>query len=394
MANKRDYYEVLGVSKTATEDELKKAYRKLAKKYHPDANPDNKEEAEAKFKEVNEAYEVLSDPKKRQMYDQFGTVDPQGFGGGAGGPFGGGNYYSYSSSGFNGFNGFDGFADFGDLGDIFSSFFGGSSRTSSSRQQTRGPRKGADLNLSMEISFEEAFLGVEKEISITRPEICNVCNGSGARPGTTVTKCPTCHGTGTIKQVQNTILGQMQTTRTCTTCHGTGEVIKEPCENCKGKGTVRKQARIKVKIPAGIDDKQTVVLRGEGEPGEKGGPKGDLYITVKVRKSSVYTRQGTTVLCEIPITITQATLGAELKIPMVDGSIEKFVIPEGTQTGTKFTIKDRGFKSLNSNSRGSFVFTVVVQTPKRLSREQRDLLEQLAKTMNEQPPVKKRGIFG
>ena len=394
MANKRDYYEVLGVSKTATEDELKKAYRKLAKKYHPDANPDNKEEAEAKFKEVNEAYEVLSDPKKRQMYDQFGTVDPQGFGGGAGGPFGGGNYYSYSSSGFNGFNGFDGFADFGDLGDIFSSFFGGSSRTSSSRQQTRGPRKGADLNLSMEISFEEAFLGVEKEISITRPETCNICNGTGARPGTTVTKCPTCHGTGTIKQVQNTILGQMQTTRTCTTCHGTGEVIKEPCENCKGKGTVRKQARIKVKIPAGIDDKQTVVLRGEGEPGEKGGPKGDLYITVKVRKSSVYTRQGTTVLCEIPITITQATLGAELKIPMVDGSIEKFVIPEGTQTGTKFTIKDRGFKSLNSNSRGSFVFTVVVQTPKRLSREQRDLLEQLAKTMNEQPPVKKRGIFG
>ena len=394
MANKRDYYEVLGVSKTATEDELKKAYRKLAKKYHPDANPDNKEEAEAKFKEVNEAYEVLSDPKKRQMYDQFGTVDPQGFGGGAGGPFGGGNYYSYSSSGFNGFNGFDGFADFGDLGDIFSSFFGGSSRTSSSRQQTRGPRKGADLNLSMEISFEEAFLGVEKEISITRPETCNVCNGSGARPGTTVTKCPTCHGTGTIKQVQNTILGQMQTTRTCTTCHGTGEVIKEPCENCKGKGTVRKQARIKVKIPAGIDDKQTVVLRGEGEPGEKGGPKGDLYITVKVRKSSVYTRQGTTVLCEIPITITQATLGAELKIPMVDGSVEKFVIPEGTQTGTKFTIRDRGFKSLNSNSRGSFVFSVVVQTPKRLSREQRDLLEQLAKTMNEQPPVKKRGIFG
>ena len=394
MANKRDYYEVLGVSKTATEDELKKAYRKLAKKYHPDANPDNKEEAEAKFKEVNEAYEVLSDPKKRQMYDQFGTVDPQGFGGGAGGPFGGGNYYSYSSSGFNGFNGFDGFADFGDLGDIFSSFFGGSSRTSSSRQQTRGPRKGADLNLSMEISFEEAFLGVEKEISITRPETCNVCNGTGARPGTTVTKCPTCHGTGTIKQVQNTILGQMQTTRTCTTCHGTGEVIKEPCENCKGKGTVRKQARIKVKIPAGIDDKQTVVLRGEGEPGEKGGPKGDLYITVKVRKSSVYTRQGTTVLCEIPITITQATLGAELKIPMVDGSVEKFVIPEGTQTGTKFTIRDRGFKSLNSNSRGSFVFSVVVQTPKRLSREQRDLLEQLAKTMNEQPPVKKRGIFG
>ena len=389
MANKRDYYEVLGVSKTATDDELKKAYRKLAKKYHPDANPDNKKEAEAKFKEVNEAYETLSNPEKRRMYDQFGPDGPQGFGG-AGGPFGGGNYYSYSSSGFNGF---DGFSDFGDLGDIFSSFFGGGARTSS-RQKTRGPRKGADLNLNIDITFEEAFLGVEKEIVITRPETCEVCHGTGARPGTSVTKCPICNGTGTVKQVQNTILGQMQTTRTCTNCHGTGEVIKEPCDNCKGKGTVRKQPRIKVKIPAGIDDNQTVVLRGEGEPGEKGGPKGDLYITVRVKKSSIYTRQGTTVMCEIPVTITQATLGADLKIPMVDGSTEIYTIPEGTQTGTKFTIRERGFNSISSATRGNFVFTVVVQTPKRLSREQRDLLEQLARTMNEQPPVKKRGIFG
>ena len=389
MANKRDFYEVLGVSKTATDDELKKAYRKLAKKYHPDANLDNKSEAEAKFKEVNEAYETLSDPQKRRMYDQFGTADPQGFGGfggGAGGPFGNG-YYSYTSSGF------DGFSDFGDLGDIFSSFFGGGARTSG-RQQARGPRKGADLNLNLDITFEEAFLGVEKEISITRPETCTTCNGSGARPGTTVTKCPTCKGTGTVRQVQNTILGQMQTTRTCTECHGSGEIIKEPCESCKGKGTVRKQAKIKVKIPSGIDDKQTVVLIGEGEPGEKGGPKGDLYITVRVRKSSIFTRQGTTVLCEVPITITQATLGAELKIPMVDGSTVKFAIPDGTQTGTKFTIKEKGFKSLNSTAVGNFVFTVVVQTPKKLNKEQRELLEKLAKTMNEQPPVKKKGIFG
>ena len=386
MANKRDYYEVLGVSKNATDDELKKAYRKLAKKYHPDANPDNKQEAEAKFKEVNEAYEVLSDPQKRKMYDQFGTADPQGFGG-AGGPFGGGNYYSYTTSGF------DGFSDFGDLGDIFSSFFGGGARTGS-RQQARGPKKGADLNLNLEITFEEAFLGVEKQISITRPETCDVCHGTGAKPGTSVTKCPICNGTGTVKQVQNTILGQMQTTRTCTNCHGTGEVIKEVCENCKGKGTVRKQPKIKVKIPAGIDDNQTVVLRGEGEPGEKGGPKGDLYITVRIRKSSIFTRQGSTVLCEVPITITQATLGADLKIPMVDGSTEMFTIPEGTQTGTKFTIRERGFKTLNSNTRGNFVFTVVVQTPKKLSKEQRDLLEKLAKSMNEQPPIKKKGIFG
>ena len=390
MASKRDYYEVLGVDKNATDEELKKAYRKLAKKYHPDANPDNKEEAEEKFKEVNEAYETLSDPQKRKMYDQFGPEGPQGFNGfnGAGGPFGNGGYYSYTSSGF------DGFSDFGDLGDIFSSFFGGGARTGARAQTQREPRKGADLNLNMEITFEEAFLGVEKEISITRPETCEICHGTGARPGTSVTKCPTCNGTGTVRQVQNTILGQVQTSRTCTACHGTGEVIKEPCDNCKGKGTVRKQARIKVKIPAGIDDSQTVVLRGEGEPGEKGASKGDLYITIKVRKSSIFTRQGTTVMCEVPITITQATLGANLKIPMVDGSTEMFTIPEGTQTGTKFTIRDRGFKSLNSSVRGNFVFTVVVQTPKRLNREQRDLLEKLAITMNEQPPIKKRGIFG
>ena len=388
MASKRDYYEVLGVQKTATDEELKKAYRRLAKKYHPDANPDNKEEAEAKFKEVNEAYETLSDPQKRKMYDQFGPDGPQGFNGfnGAGGPFGNGGYYSYSSSGF------DGFSDFGDLGDIFSSFFGGG--RASARQQDRGPKKGADLNLNLEITFEEAFLGVEKEIVITRPETCDICHGTGAKPGTSVTKCSICNGTGTVRQVQNTILGQMQTTRTCTNCHGTGEVIKEVCDNCKGKGNVRKQARIKVKIPAGIDDNQTVVLRGEGEPGEKGGPKGDLYITIKMKRSNIFTRQGTTVMCDVPITITQATLGANLKIPMVDGTYETFTIPEGTQTGTKFTIRERGFKGLNSTVRGNYIFTVIVQTPKRLSREQRDLLEQLAKTMNEQPPIKKRGIFG
>ena len=388
MAEKRDYYEVLGVSKNATQDEIKKAYRKLAKKYHPDANPDNKEEAEAKFKEVNEAYENLSDPQKRKMYDQFGHNGPQGFGGQGSGPFGQGGYYSYSSSGF------DNFGDFGDLGDIFSSFFGGGfgGRNSSSRKN--GPSKGADLNVRMEITFEQSYLGVEKEIVITRDEECEVCHGTGAKPGTSPIKCPTCHGTGQVTQVQNTILGQMQTTRTCSACHGTGEIIKEPCENCRGKGTVRKQPKIKVKIPAGIDDNQTVVLRGEGEPGKKGGAKGDLYITVKVKNHSVFTRKGNNVLCEIPITITQATLGAELEIPMVDGSKEKYKIPEGTQTGSKFNIRNKGFKSINSNSTGDFIFTVTVQTPKRLTKEQRELLVQLAKTMNEQPPVKKRGLFG
>ena len=388
MAGKRDYYEVLGVSKTATDDELKKAYRKLAKKYHPDANPNNKAEAEAKFKEVNEAYETLSDPQKRKMYDQFGPDGPQGFNG-AGGPFGGSNgYYSYTSSGF------DGFGDFGDLGDIFSSFFGGGFGGRTSSRKKNGPRKGADLNLHLDITFEQAFLGVEKEISITRNEECNVCHGTGAKPGTSVTKCTMCNGTGQVRQVQNTILGQMQTTRTCSNCHGTGEVIKEPCENCKGKGKVRKQPKIKVKIPAGIDDGQTVVLRGEGEPGEKGGPKGDLYITVRLKKHSIFSRNGNNVYCEIPITITQATLGANLEIPMVNGDKETYKIPEGTQTGTKFTIRGKGFKAVSSNSVGDFIFTVKVQTPKRLSKEQRELLVQLAKTMNEQPPIKKRGIFG
>ena len=388
MAGKRDYYEVLGVNKNATDDELKKAYRKLAKKYHPDANPDNKKEAEAKFKEVNEAYETLSNPQKRKMYDQFGADGPQGFGG-AGGPFGGQNgYYSYNGSGF------DGFGDFGDLGDIFSSIFGGGfgGRTSSSRKQ--GPTKGADLNVRLDLTFEQAFSGIEKEIVITRDEECSVCHGSGAKTGTSPIKCPTCHGTGQVTQVQSTILGQMQTTRPCSACHGTGEIIKEPCENCRGKGTVRKQPKIKVKIPAGIDDNQTVVLRGEGEPGKKGGPKGDLYIIVKIKRNSIYTRKGNNVLCEIPITITQATLGAELEIPMVDGTKEKYKIPEGTQTGSKFIIRNRGFKSINSTITGDFVFTVTVQTPKRLSKEQRELLVQLAKTMNEQPPVKKRGLFG
>lgn len=386
MATKRDYYEVLGVNKNATDDELKKAYRKLAKKYHPDANPDDKAGAEAKFKEVNEAYENLSDPQKRRMYDQFGTTDPQGFGG-AGGPFGGqGGYYSYSSSDFG---------DFGDLGDIFSSFFGGGfgGRNSSTRRQS-GPRKGTDLNLGLDITFEQAFLGVEKEVIITRDDICNICHGSGAKPGTSKITCTVCNGTGQVTQVQNTILGQMQTRRTCSTCHGTGEIIKEPCETCHGKGTIRKQPKIKVKIPAGIDDNQTVVLRGEGEPGEKGGPKGDLYITVRIKRHSVYTRKGNNVLCEVPITITQATLGAELEIPMVDGTKEKYKIPDGTQTGSKFTIRNKGFKAVNSSSVGDFIFTVTVQTPKRLTKEQKDLLMQLAKTMNEQPPIKKRGLFG
>lgn len=382
MAEKRDYYEVLGVSKNATDEELKKAYRKLAKKYHPDANPENKKESEEKFKEVNEAYENLSDPQKRKMYDKFGFNGPQGFGG----QNPGGGYYSYSSSGFDGF-------DMGDLGDIFSSFFGGGFGGRSGRSQN-GPKKGNDIRQDIEITFEESFLGISKEITINRNENCDTCHGTGAKPGTHAETCSVCHGTGQVTQVQNTILGQMQTSRTCSNCHGEGKIIKEPCQTCRGRGKVRKQAKVSIRIPAGIADNQTVVLRGEGEPGERGGEKGDIYVTVHVKRHSIYSRKGDNVLCEIPVTITQATLGADLQIPLVDGNKEIYRMPEGTQTGTKFTLRGKGFKSINSNFQGDFVFTVVVQTPKRLSKEQRDLLLELAKTMNEQPPVKKKGLFG
>ncbi len=386
MAQKRDYYEVLGVSKSATDEELKKAYRKLAKKYHPDANPDNKQEAEKNFKEVNEAYEVLSDKQKRQMYDQFGFDGPQGFNSGSQG----GGYYSYGS-GFDGFGGFSDFSDFGDLGDIFSSFFGGgSSRTRSSTAS----RKGSDLKLSLDITFEEAYSGVEKEISINRNEICHACNGTGAKRGTSPEKCSVCGGTGKIKQIVTTPFGQMSTQKICSHCGGSGKVIKEPCPDCRGKGINKKVVKLKVKIPEGIDEGQTIVLKGEGEAGRNGGEKGNLYIVIHIKKHSIYTRKAEHVLCDIPITITGATLGTEIEIPMVDGTKEKYRIPEGTQTGTKFTIKNRGFKSVNGNWRGDFVFTVIVQTPKHLTREQRELLLELSKTMNEQPPIRKKGIFG
>lgn len=385
MAQKRDYYEVLGVGKNATDEELKKAFRKLAKQYHPDANPDNKEEAERKFKEVNEAYEILSDKQKRQMYDQFGFDGPQGFNGGQGG------YYSYGS-GFDGFGGFSDFGDFGDLGDIFSSFFGGGS--SRNRSNSTYARKGADLRVNLDITFEEAYSGIEKEISINRNERCSSCDGSGAKRGTSAEKCSVCNGTGKIKQVVTTPFGQMATQKVCTHCGGDGKVIKEPCPECKGKRIVKKTVKLKVKIPEGIDEGQTIVLKGEGEVGSNGGPKGDLYIVIHIKRHSIYSRKAEHVLCDIPITITGATLGTEVEIPMVDGTKETYRIPEGTQTGTKFTIKNKGFKSVNGSWRGDFVFTVIVQTPKKLTKEQRELLQELAKTMNEQPPIKKKGIFG
>ena len=318
------------------------------------------------------------------MYDQFGFDGPQ-YGGGQGG-----GYYSYGS-GFDGFGGFSDFGDFGDLGDIFSSFFGGSSTRS---RNSNAPRKGADLRVNLNITFEEAYSGVEKEITLNRNETCKACNGTGAEKGSHPETCGVCGGKGKIKQVVTTPFGQMSTQKVCSTCGGTGKVVKNPCSSCHGKGIHRKSVKIKVKIPEGIDEGQTVVLKGEGEPGTNGGSKGNLYIVVHLKKHSIYTRQGEHVMCEIPITFTGATLGTELEIPMVDGKKERYKIPEGTQTGTRFIIKNKGFKSVNGNWRGDFVFTVNVQIPKKLTSEQRKLVTELAKTMNEQPPIKKRGIFG
>lgn len=386
----KDYYEILGVSKNATDDEIKKAYRQQAKKWHPDANPDNRKEAEEKFKEIGEAYSVLSDANKRRNYDQFGSADGPQFGGAGGSGFGGfggfGNgSYTYTTSGF----GFDDVVD-----DFVSSIFGGGRRASSARN-ANAPQKGQDLRCSIDISFEESFTGVEKEFNISKNVKCDICDGTGAKKGTKVETCPICHGTGQVRKNQSIGgFASFQTVGPCENCRATGKVIKEPCETCKGKGTIRKTVAIKVEIPAGVEDGQTLVLRGRGDPGKNGGENGDIYVDIRVKKSSIFTRNGNNVECIIPITITQATLGADLQIPMVDGSKEVYRIPEGTQTGTKFTIRNKGFKNINTTSQGDFVFTVTVQTPKRLTKEQRELLNQLAKTMNEQPPIKKRGIFG
>ena len=388
MAGSKDYYAVLGVDKNASDDEIKKAYRKMAKKWHPDANPDNRKEAEEKFKEVGEAYETLSDPQKRRMYDQFGSSGPQGgFGGGYGGfnGFNGGTY-TYSTGGF----GFDDVVD-----DFVSSIFGGGFGRSARSAAANGPRKGNDLRYTVDINFEEAFTGTHKEITISKNEKCDTCGGNGAKPGTSVQTCSVCHGTGKVKKAQSLAgFATIQTVVTCENCRGTGKVIPTPCETCKGKGTVRKQVTLKVEIPAGIDNDQTLVVQGKGEPGVNGGPYGDLYVTVRVKKTNIFTRNGDNVECTIPITITQATLGANIKIPTVTGEEEEFTIPDGTQSGTKFTLRGKGFKKIHSNTTGDLIFTVQVQTPKKLTKEQRELFVELAKTMNEQPPVKKRGIFG
>ena len=371
--NKRDYYEVLGVNKSATEDEIKKAYRSLAKKYHPDMNPGDKE-AEVKFKEVNEAYAVLSDSEKRSKYDRFGhdAFDPASGG-----------------SGFGGFGGFGG-VDF-DFGDIFSSFFGGGS--GSSRSRANAPVEGDDIAARVSVTFEEAAFGCKKEVNFARIENCPDCHGSGAEHEGDIERCPECNGRGTVNVRQQTLLGYMQTQRTCQRCTGRGKIIKSPCKNCNGKGRVRINKKLEVNIPSGIDDRQNIILRNQGSAGLNGGPNGDLIIEVRVKEDKIFERQGNNIYCEVPISFTEATLGAEIDIPVLGAGTEKYKIPEGTQSGTDFTLRNKGIPDINTKRRGDLIFKVAVETPKNLNSKQKELLRAFAESIGETANSKKNRPF-
>ncbi len=373
MAEKRDYYEVLGIQKGASEDEIKKAYKKLARKYHPDMNPGDKK-AEEKFKEVNEANEVLSDPEKKARYDQFGFagVDPNYGAGAGGGAYGGG-------------------FDFGDLGDIFGSFFGGGFG-GGQRRNPNAPQRGESIRASVSVSFTEAAFGCEKSVTLERSEQCPTCKGNGCAPGTTPEICPDCHGTGTVQTRRQTPMGVFASNGPCRKCGGTGRLIHQPCPDCRGTGAVRKRKTIKVAIPAGIDHGQTISLRGQGNAGKNGGPAGDLLITVMVQPHELFRRDGVDVFCEAPITFTQAVLGAELEIPTIDGKV-KYSIPEGTQTGTVFRLKGKGIPVLNGRGRGDQYVTVTIETPRNLNKEQKEALRKFSEAVGENHYEKRKSFF-
>ena len=371
--NKRDYYEVLGIQKGASEDEIKKAYKKLARKYHPDMNPGDKE-AEEKFKEINEANEVLSDPTKKARYDQFGFagVDPN-YGAGGGG-------WGDGAAGF----------DFGDLGDIFGSFFGGG--FGGAQQRRNGPQRGESIRMSVSVSFTEAAFGCDKDVTLERSEQCPSCHGNGCAEGTTPEICPECRGSGTVQVRRQTPMGVFATTATCTKCGGNGKIIHQPCAECHGNGRVHKRRTVKVSIPAGIDNGQTISLRGQGHAGKNGGPNGDLLITVMVKPHDLFRRDGTSVFCEAPITFTQAVLGAELEIPTIDGKV-KYTIPEGTQTGTVFRLRGKGIPVLNGRGRGDQYVTVTIETPRNLNKEQKDALRKFGETLGEGNYEQQKSFF-
>ncbi len=370
MAEKRDYYEVLGLQKGASEAEIKKAFRKMAMKYHPDKNPGDKE-AEEKFKEVNEAYSILSDPDKKNRYDRFGHagVDPNaGFGGGGG------------------FGGAGGFEDIFDMfGDMFGGGFGGGGR------RKNGPMKGRDLQKAITIDFEEAAFGTKKEISITKYVKCSTCNGEGAAPGTSKKTCPKCNGTGQVHTVQRTPFGQFQSTGPCPECGGKGTVIDTPCSDCGGTGKVRKTIKINVEIPAGVDNESVIPIRGQGEPGENGGPNGDLYVVITVKPHRLFKRERDNLFLDIPVTFEQAALGDDITVPTLDGKVS-YKIPAGTQPNTVFRLKGKGVKNVRSGRMGDLYVKVILEVPTKLDKKQRKAVEEMGKVLDGKCYQKKNGF--
>lgn len=376
LPEKKDYYEELGVQKGCSDEDLKKAYRSMAKKYHPDMNPGDKE-AEARFKAVSEAYEVLSDPQKRSRYDQFGHagVDPN-FGAG-GGSYGGG------------------FGGFGDLGDIFGDIFGGGGFGFGGSSRTRdpnGPIRGNDISTELPLSFMEAAQGCKKEININRLETCDSCGGSGAQKGTETDTCPECGGSGQVRVQQKTPFGVIQSVRTCSRCSGKGKIIRSKCPKCGGMGRVRVAKRLEINVPAGIDNGQTFVLRGQGDHGVNGGPQGDVDVVVSVRPDPLFEREGYDIHCDIPLTFAQAALGDEITVPTIDGKV-KYKVPEGTQNGTIFRLRSKGIQYVNGRSRGDQYVRVFVEIPKNLTAKQRDTLKAFDEATNDKNYEKRRSFF-